>query len=93
METFLDLIREILRGIVRELSAYIFRRAVIENKKTTRAVGSKRVVLKKIINIDNHHPYGIAVAGSTILFFIIYPLYSNLFLTRREMCQGNNGTP
>ncbi|SEN89385.1 hypothetical protein SAMN05192533_12537 [Mesobacillus persicus] len=35
METFLDLIREILKGIVRELSAHFFRKAVIENKKTT----------------------------------------------------------
>jgi hypothetical protein len=35
METFLELIREILKGIVRELSAFFFRRNVLENKKTT----------------------------------------------------------
>jgi len=35
METFLELIREVLKGIVRELSAYLFRRNVLENKKTT----------------------------------------------------------
>jgi hypothetical protein len=35
METFLDLIREALKGIVRELSAYLFRRNVLEDKKTT----------------------------------------------------------
>lgn len=31
METFLELIREILKGIVRELSAFLFRRNVLEN--------------------------------------------------------------
>ncbi|MFC0560857.1 hypothetical protein [Halalkalibacter alkalisediminis] len=35
METFLDLFREVLKGVVREISAYTFRKIVLENKKTT----------------------------------------------------------
>ncbi|PAE32166.1 hypothetical protein CHI06_27060 [Bacillus sp. 7884-1] len=35
METFLDILREILKGIVREISAYFFRKNVLENRKTT----------------------------------------------------------
>ncbi|WP_168714500.1 hypothetical protein [Metabacillus litoralis] len=35
METFLEILREVLKGIVREISAYIFRKNVLEHKKTT----------------------------------------------------------
>jgi hypothetical protein len=35
METFLEILREVLKGIMRELSAYFFRKAFLENKKTT----------------------------------------------------------
>ena len=35
METFLEIFREVLKGIVRECSAYFFRKNVLENKKTT----------------------------------------------------------
>ncbi|WP_097677933.1 hypothetical protein [Bacillus massilinigeriensis] len=34
METFLEIIREILKGIVREIAAHVFRKNVIDNKKT-----------------------------------------------------------
>ncbi|WP_170150261.1 hypothetical protein [Oceanobacillus halophilus] len=35
METFLEYLREVLKGIVREISAYILRKNVTENKKNT----------------------------------------------------------
>ncbi|MGN8845870.1 hypothetical protein ACTNDN_24040 [Niallia sp. HCP3S3_B10] len=35
METFLEFVREVLKGIVREISAYFFRKNILENKKTT----------------------------------------------------------
>ncbi|MFS0774833.1 hypothetical protein ABC255_02170 [Neobacillus sp. 3P2-tot-E-2] len=35
METFLDILREVLKGIVREVTAYSFRKNVLENEKTT----------------------------------------------------------
>lgn len=35
METFLEFVREVLKGIVREVSAYFFRKNVLENKKAT----------------------------------------------------------
>ncbi|WP_175384437.1 hypothetical protein [Bacillus sp. FJAT-27225] len=35
MEIFLEFIREILKGIVRETSAHFFRKNVLENEKTT----------------------------------------------------------
>ncbi|MDR7002167.1 hypothetical protein [Neobacillus niacini] len=35
METFLEIVKEILKGILREVSAYFFRKNVLENKKTT----------------------------------------------------------
>ncbi|WP_035424143.1 hypothetical protein, partial [Bacillus sp. UNC438CL73TsuS30] len=35
METFLEILREILKGILREVSAYFFRKSILENKKTT----------------------------------------------------------
>ncbi|MBO1511874.1 hypothetical protein [Metabacillus bambusae] len=35
METFLEFVREVLKGFVREVSAYFFRKNVLENKETT----------------------------------------------------------
>ncbi|MBW8351898.1 hypothetical protein K0H71_21075 [Bacillus sp. IITD106] len=35
METFLDFLREVLKGIVRAVSAYFFRKYILEHKKTT----------------------------------------------------------
>ncbi|MCM3163699.1 hypothetical protein [Metabacillus litoralis] len=35
METFLELVRDVLKGIVREMSAYIFRKSLLDDKKTT----------------------------------------------------------
>ena len=35
MEAILELFREVLKGVVRELAAYFFRKDVLENKKTT----------------------------------------------------------
>ncbi|GGH79837.1 hypothetical protein JOD43_002309 [Pullulanibacillus pueri] len=35
MDLFLECLREVLKGIVRELSAYIFRKSILDNKKTT----------------------------------------------------------
>ncbi|WP_163969562.1 hypothetical protein [Oceanobacillus halotolerans] len=35
MDTFLDFLREFLKGIVREVSAYFFRKNVLKYKKTT----------------------------------------------------------
>ena len=34
METFLEILREVLKGIMREIGAYFFRKNVLENKKT-----------------------------------------------------------
>jgi len=34
-ETFLELIREVLKGVVREITAYFFRKNVLEYMKTT----------------------------------------------------------
>ncbi|MEH6955610.1 hypothetical protein [Neobacillus drentensis] len=34
METFLEILREVLKGIAREGCAYFFRKNVLENKKT-----------------------------------------------------------
>jgi hypothetical protein len=35
METFLEFLREVLKGMIREISAYFFRENVLENRKTT----------------------------------------------------------
>jgi hypothetical protein len=35
VETFLEFIREILKGIMREVTVYFFRKNVLENRKTT----------------------------------------------------------
>jgi hypothetical protein len=35
METFLEMLHEILRGMLRETGAYFFRKKVLENRKTT----------------------------------------------------------
>ncbi|MGY3717894.1 hypothetical protein ACWE42_20495 [Sutcliffiella cohnii] len=35
METFLEFLREILKGFVREIAAYTFRKKVLGDKKTT----------------------------------------------------------
>jgi hypothetical protein len=35
METFLEILREVLKGVMREVSAYFFWKTVLEHKKTT----------------------------------------------------------
>lgn len=35
METFLEVIREVMKGVVREIAAHTFRKNVLDNKKTT----------------------------------------------------------
>ena len=35
METFLEFLKEVLKGIVREVCAHFFRRGLLDNKKTT----------------------------------------------------------
>ncbi|CAM3187775.1 hypothetical protein FITA111629_08790 [Filibacter tadaridae] len=35
METFLEILKEVLKGIVRETSAIFYRKNVLEKKKTT----------------------------------------------------------
>jgi hypothetical protein len=35
MEILLEFIREILKGVVREVAAHVFRKNVLDNKKTT----------------------------------------------------------
>ncbi|WP_197032349.1 hypothetical protein [Bacillus sp. UNC41MFS5] len=35
METFLEFLREVLKGLIREITAYFFRKNVLENEKTT----------------------------------------------------------
>jgi hypothetical protein len=35
METFLEFLKEVLKGIVRELSAHLFRKSLLDNEKTT----------------------------------------------------------
>ncbi|WP_197482183.1 hypothetical protein [Oceanobacillus sp. Castelsardo] len=35
MEIFLEFLREVLKGFVREGSAHFFRKNILENKKTT----------------------------------------------------------
>ena len=35
METFLELVREIVKGMVREVTAHFLRKHVLENEKTT----------------------------------------------------------
>ncbi|EGQ20517.1 hypothetical protein HMPREF9372_3540 [Sporosarcina newyorkensis 2681] len=44
METFLEVLKEVLKGIVRETSAFIFRKNVQKTRKPPCAVRSKRVV-------------------------------------------------
>ncbi|MBT2690843.1 hypothetical protein J7I93_22135 [Bacillus sp. ISL-47] len=35
METLLEVIREVMKGVVREIAAHTFRKNVLDNKKTT----------------------------------------------------------
>jgi hypothetical protein len=35
METFFEILREVMKGMVRETTAYFFRKNVLEDKKTT----------------------------------------------------------
>ncbi|WP_442596687.1 hypothetical protein [Neobacillus sp. D3-1R] len=36
METFLDFLKEVLKGIIREISAYHFRKRLLETRKPPR---------------------------------------------------------
>jgi hypothetical protein len=42
METFLEILREVLKGIMYEVGAYFFRKNVLENKKTTPSRGKQK---------------------------------------------------
>nr|WP_251033380.1 hypothetical protein [Bacillus sp. ISL-75] len=55
MEEFLEILREVLKGIAREVCAYFFRKNVLENEKTTLRRRKQKGVLI-IINLDNNHP-------------------------------------
>ncbi|OIK12442.1 hypothetical protein BIV60_16215 [Bacillus sp. MUM 116] len=76
METFLDILQEVLKGILREVAAYILRENVLENKKTTRRRTSKRVVHLKY-KTDNCHPDGNSCMEkcSRTFLFIIFLLF------------------
>ncbi|WP_299093747.1 hypothetical protein [uncultured Metabacillus sp.] len=78
METFLEFLREVLKGIVREVSAYFFRKNVLENEKTTRAVTSKRVVLKEnnFLTTTTLTVEAVKRSVRALLFFIIFLLYT-----------------
>lgn len=42
METFLVILREALKGIVRKVGAYFFQKNVLENRKTTLRRGKQK---------------------------------------------------
>ncbi len=48
METFLGFLKEVLKGIVRAIRAYLFQKHSLTTRKPPDAVTSKRVVLVKI---------------------------------------------
>ncbi|MEH7119204.1 hypothetical protein V7128_17575 [Neobacillus vireti] len=50
---FLENFLEVLKGILRELSAYFFRKNVLENEKTTPCRRKQ-----KVVHIYNHRPDG-----------------------------------
>ncbi|MBU8915160.1 hypothetical protein BGM25_03765 [Bacillus sp. FJAT-29953] len=58
METVLEFIREILKGIVRELTAHFFRNNVLENKTPPSLPSQAKGWFAQIIDTDNHHPDG-----------------------------------
>lgn len=47
METFLEYLREALKGIIRALSAHFFQKIFLENKKTTQRRRKQKGGLKK----------------------------------------------
>ena len=50
METFFEFSKEVLKGIVRAISAHLFRKTFLDKEKTTRR-RSKRVVFAKNNNL------------------------------------------
>ncbi|WP_102344737.1 hypothetical protein [Bacillus sp. Marseille-P3661] len=68
METFLEIIREIAKGIVRESAAYIFRKNVIDSKKTTPLRSKQKGGShKNINNIDNNLIFSEIQRGQRIM--------------------------
>lgn len=81
METSLEFLRAVLKGIVREVSAYFFRKNILENKKTTPRRHKHKGGSKKRNNIfDNHHPDGRGCMEkcdqhfSLLVYLIIYEI-------------------
>ncbi|MEN1968903.1 hypothetical protein WMZ97_12630 [Lentibacillus sp. N15] len=59
METFLDFLREVLKGMVRAISAHFFKKAFFEKEKTTlRRQQANGWFSKRKVTFDNHHPDG-----------------------------------
>jgi hypothetical protein len=79
METFLEIIREIAKAVVRECAAYIFRRSVIDQKKTTpRRRKQKGGSPRQRLNLfDNHHPDGRGCGREVHQHFSLFLLYVN----------------
>ncbi len=58
METFLEFLKKVLKGIVRAISAYVFQKFLFKNKKTTQRRQKQEGGSRKKINCDNHRLYG-----------------------------------
>ena len=96
METFLEFLREILKGVVRELCAYFIRKNVLENKKTT-PPSQARGWFSKITTLTTT-TLTVAVAERSVhalLFFSICSLYTKKFNFKRDRngaCEEDKGT-
>ncbi|GEN83782.1 hypothetical protein SLU01_20940 [Sporosarcina luteola] len=78
METFLEFLREVLKGMVRAVSAYLFRIHVLENKKTTLGRRKLKGGYRRKQHILTTNILTVEVAERSrlaLLSFIIFLLY------------------
>jgi hypothetical protein len=88
METFLEILREVLKGIVREISGHFFSEKRFRTQEIHPTPSQAKGWISKIITIfDNHHPDGRGCGREVLQYFslfIIFPLYN------RNKVSGND---
>jgi hypothetical protein len=103
METFLEFLREVLKGVVREIGAYFFRKNILENKKTTlrrrKLKGGSQLRIKYLLTTTT---LTVEVAGRGVLptllsFYYMNIIQENILFEKnqdqaRGACQSDRAT-
>lgn len=77
MDTFLEFAKEVLKGMLRAISAHLFRKTFLNKEKTTQRRNKQKGGSQKQPYFDNHPPVRLRLQGGKfqLLSFLIYIHY------------------